>query len=68
MSCHLPPACPAGFTLFQDQCYWFSPASLRKTVAGAETDCDARGARLACVKDEDTHNFLKMTIATTNRR
>ncbi|XP_035672641.1 fibropellin-1-like isoform X2 [Branchiostoma floridae] len=66
VNCQL--TCPVGFTLFKDQCYWFSPASLRKTVASAETDCDARDARLACVKDEDTHNFLKMTIATTNRR
>ncbi|XP_035672642.1 prolow-density lipoprotein receptor-related protein 1-like [Branchiostoma floridae] len=66
VNCQL--TCPVGFTLFKDQCYWFSPASLRKTVAAAETDCDARDARLACVKDEDTHNFLKMTIATTNRR
>ncbi|CAH1258055.1 CLEC4E [Branchiostoma lanceolatum] len=60
--------CPAGFRLFQDQCFWFSPTPVRKNVAAAETDCDARGARLACVKDEETHNFLKMTIATTNRR
>ncbi|XP_035672639.1 fibropellin-1-like [Branchiostoma floridae] len=66
VNCQL--TCPAGFTLFQKQCYWFSPTSMRETVANAETDCDARGARLACVKDEDTHNFLKLTIATTNRR
>ncbi|XP_066277518.1 fibropellin-1-like [Branchiostoma lanceolatum] len=66
VNCEL--TCPAGFRLFQDQCFWFSPTAVRKNVAAAETDCDARGARLACVKDEETHNFLKMTIATTNRR
>ncbi|CAH1277168.1 NOTCH2 [Branchiostoma lanceolatum] len=66
VNCEL--TCPAGFRLFQDQCFWFSPTPVRKNVAAAETDCDARGARLACVKDEETHNFLKMTIATTNRR
>ncbi|XP_019626211.1 PREDICTED: uncharacterized protein LOC109471363 [Branchiostoma belcheri] len=66
VNCEL--TCPSGFRLFGDQCYWFSPTAVRNVVATAETDCDARGARLACVKSEEEHNFIKMTIATTNRR
>ncbi|CAH1225406.1 FBN2 [Branchiostoma lanceolatum] len=55
--------CPTGFELWNGDCYYYS--SQRKNFRGAESDCDARGARLVVVPNSATHQYL-VTKAKAN--
>ncbi|XP_078607783.1 uncharacterized protein LOC144879831 isoform X2 [Branchiostoma floridae x Branchiostoma japonicum] len=53
--------CPTGYVAFNNKCYFISTTA--KTFDDAATDCDARNrAKLACVRDLATHNWLKSRI------
>ncbi|XP_066275444.1 fibrillin-2-like [Branchiostoma lanceolatum] len=56
-------SCPTGFELWTGDCYYYS--SRRKNFRGAESDCDARGARLVVVPNSATHQYL-VTKAKAN--
>ncbi|CAH1269034.1 LRP4 [Branchiostoma lanceolatum] len=54
-------SCPAPYKMFNGKCYW--PSTTTKNNDDAATDCDAKSnGKLACVKDQATHDYLKTKV------